>query len=75
MVEVLTVQEPTVVQNGNVVTTFRVPAISKTIARRRAKGNARLKGLESPEIREVNEVAPGGIPGQTIYEIKVVTRR
>lgn len=75
MVEVLTVQEPTAVENGSVITTFRVPALSERVARRRAKVNSRLKGLDNPEIREVTEVASGDIPGQMIYEINVVTRR
>lgn len=50
---------------------FRVPAFSETLARRRATRNARIKGVENPEVEEVEEVGSGTLPGQTIFLITV----
>lgn len=75
MVEVLAVQEPSALEEGGLITPFRVPALSERGARRRAKLNARAKGLNNPTVREVESIAPGDIPGQTIYRVAIVSQR
>mgnify|MGYP006273254443 CR=1 FL=1 len=75
MVEIFAVQEPTRTEEGNIIAPFRVPAVSERLARRRAIANARLKGWKSPSVQEVEEIASGDVPGQSIYEVTVISQR
>lgn len=61
--------------NGVQVTTFRIPAMTEGMARRRGKMNARVKGFDDYEIVDVQTVESGSIPGQTLYDITVSSQR
>lgn len=62
-------------RNGVQVTTFRVPALSKRLATRRAKMNSRMKGMSNFRVEDTEEVESADIPGQTIYDITVISER
>ena len=61
--------------DGKVTTVFEIPAITSRQATRRARVNARLKGLDSPQINEPQMIGQGDIPGRKIYEVEVVSNR
>lgn len=71
MAEIFGRIERSTVENGTQVTVFRIPAFSEGLARRRAKVNSRLKGLNNFEIEEPEKVGDGSIPGQSVYDVKV----
>jgi len=72
MVEVFgSVANATTTENGRERVTFRIPAISKSLAKQRARGNARLKGMNNFRVSEPQKVGDGDIPGQKIFEIAV----
>lgn len=75
MVQVFGSVESTVLMDDVLITEFRIPAISKTLARQRARTNARLKGLDTPEITGIEELREGDLPGQTIYIVSVESLR
>lgn len=59
------------VENGKQTVTFRIPALTKSGAKQRARGNARLKGMSNFSVGEPNNVGDGDIPGQKIFEVPV----
>jgi len=61
--------------DGEQTIVFRVPAVSERTARRRARVNARIKGIAGGEVTDVEEVAQGDVPGQVIYEVEVTGQR
>lgn len=67
--------ESTDVQDDTLTTVFRIPAFSEAMVRRRASINIRAKDLLNADIQGVEEVAPGDIPGQTIYDVTVTSDR
>lgn len=75
MVDIFGRIESNTVRNGNQVTTFAIPAFSEELARRRANANARLKDLQDPQIDDVEEVGQGSIPGQSIYNVTILSQR
>lgn len=60
---------------GNTEMVYRIPAVSSTTARARARGNNRLKGLSNPSITGIEQVDQGDAPGQKIYEVTVEADR
>lgn len=60
---------------GNTELVYRIPALSATTARGRARGNNRLKGLSDPDILSVERVGKTGTLGQKIYEVTVEAER
>jgi hypothetical protein len=75
MAEIFGRVESSETRNGNKVTTFRIPAISGKMATRRAKMNARLKGIKNYDVNEPEIVGDGDIPGQSIYDVTLVSER
>lgn len=69
------VERSIIKDDGTVETVYRIPAVSETTARGRARGNNRLKGLRNPEFQSVEPVADADIPGQTMYEVVVESSR
>lgn len=63
------------IEDGKDVTIFRIPAFSKTGARRRAKTNSRIKGIENFSLGEAERVGSGDLPGQGIYDVTVTSPR
>lgn len=67
--------ERSTTENGKHIAVFRIPAFSKSIARQRAKGNARIKGLKEFEIVNVENVGSSDVPGQNLFDIRVEADR
>lgn len=63
------------VQNGKLHTTFTIPGFSQSIVRQRARANARLKEYSNFEVDTVENVDSGSLPGQSVYEVLVVSDR
>ena len=61
--------------DGKEMTEFEIPALTSRQAKRRARVNARLKGLDSPQINEPELVGQADIPGRKIYSVEVVSNR
>lgn len=64
-----------VIRDNEVVTEFEIPAVTKSIARRKARINAMVKGLDSPSINSIELVGQADIPGQRLYSVEVVSIR
>lgn len=64
--------ERSTTQNGQQITVFRIPAFSKSIARQRAKANARIKGLSGFSLDTVQKVGSTDLPGQSFYDVTIV---
>lgn len=75
MVEIFGRIESNAVRNGNQVTVFAIPAFSERLARRRAQANANLKDLADPQIDNIEVVGQGDIPGQSIYNVTILSQR
>lgn len=75
MVQIFGTVEKSVVQNGQQTTVFRIPALTETGARQRAKGNARIKGLNNFRVDNVNNVGSGDLPGQKLFDVRVISQR
>lgn len=58
-------------RNGKQVFTFRIPALSRSVAQQRAKLNAGIKNMSNPQVVRVEEIQQGQLPGQTIYSVEV----
>lgn len=67
--------EKSVVKNGKMMTVFRIPAFSKTLVKQRGKANSKVKGLDNYEVRNVETVGRGDIPGQKVFDVTVVSDR
>lgn len=59
------------IENGDQEITFRLASVSRRLARTRARNNARVKGVGSPEVIGMEEVGPGSIPGRTVFLVTV----
>ena len=68
-----TVERTSTAKDGSQETIFRIPAISRGLAKQRAKFNARAKGLRNFSAQDATKIQDGPFPGQTIYEVKVVS--
>lgn len=75
MVQITGDVKSSITRENKVVTVFNIPATAKRFARRRAKINARIKGLDQPKIMEPRMVGQGDIPGQKLYEVEVESNR
>lgn len=75
MVEIFGRIERNIIRNGNQVTTFIIPAFSERLARRRTRANIRLKNLENADIDSIEPLESGDIPGQTLFEVTVISSR
>lgn len=75
MVEIFGRIESSESRNGTQVITFRIPAVSKRLATRRAKMNSRLKGIPDFNVNDTEKVGNAGIPGQSIYDVTVISER
>lgn len=75
MVEITGTLESSVAEEQSVKRTWRIPAISKTVARRRAVANSRVKGDSSPSVANTSKVGSGSVPGQSIYLVEVESER
>lgn len=71
MVEVFGRVEKSSTEQNELTTVFRIPAFSGGMAKRRAQGNIRLKGLSNADITGVQQVGEGSIPGQKIFDVTV----
>lgn len=63
------------IENGQEVFVWRIPAVSSSAAEVRARGNARVKGLENFSVKNVEQVGSGSFPGQNVYEVTVTSPR
>lgn len=63
--------ERSFIRDGNQVTEFRVPAISESRAESNALLNARAKGMDSPNVIDIEEVGESSIPGRSIFLVTV----
>lgn len=75
MVQFFGTVERSVVEGDQQTTVFRIPAVSKTGARQRAKGNSRIKGLNNFEIQDLEQVGQGDLPGVKLYDVTVASDR
>lgn len=75
MVQFFGTVERSVVEDDQQTTVFRIPAVSKTGARQRAKGNARVKGLNNFSIKSVEQAGKGDLPGVKLYDVVVTSDR
>lgn len=74
MVELFGNVERSFREEDNNVTVFKIPAISKSGAKRRASLNARLKGLLEYEVGEPQQVrSDQAPPGGSIYHVRVTS--
>lgn len=73
MVEVFGRVQNTEVTNGELVTIFRIPALSSRVARERARVNARLKGYSNISIGESEQAGDTDIPGARVYDVRVTS--
>lgn len=73
MAQVFGVVEKSYEQNGQQHTVFSIPAFSKTGAKRRAKINARIKGINSFSVGSISTIGSGSVPGATVYEVDIVS--
>lgn len=62
-------------EDGDLVTVFRIPAFSASLARRRAMQNARFKDYASPEVEQTENAGKGDLPGQKIFLVSVRSNR
>ena len=67
--------ESTDVQDNQLISVFRIPAFSESMARRRSQVNIRAKDMVNANIDSIEQVATGDIPGQKIYDVTVVSDR
>lgn len=63
------------IEDGATVMEVRVPALSATVAKQRARAFVRGKGIESSGVRDVNKIGSGTLPGQTVYKVSVEGKR
>jgi hypothetical protein len=64
-----------ITRDGVTVTEFAIPAVAKTVAKRKARVNARVKGLDNPRVGEPQLEGQGSIPGQKMYVVEVTSNR
>lgn len=62
-------------EDNKIFTIFRIPALSSSMARRRARMNAKIKGLNNIEITGVENLGEARLPGQKEFDVKVESRR
>lgn len=75
MAQLTTKVERSFLENGKEVIEFKVPAIGESAAERNALGNARLKGMDEPEITEVENIGASGVPGRSLFLVTVEAMR
>lgn len=73
MVEIIGRLVNNTVRNDIQTTTFRIPALSKSGARARARANARVKGFSNFSVDRIERLRSGSIPGQEIYDVTIKT--
>lgn len=61
--------------NGRQESIWRVPALSESIARRKAVLNMRIKGNEGIEVQSANKVGSGNLPRQDLFDVVVTAER
>jgi len=72
MVEIFGTTVRNFTRDGNQVIVFKIPALSKLTARRRANFNARVKGISNRDISEPEVIEDGDLPGQSIFSVEVI---
>lgn len=75
MAEIFGGVKTSMTEDGQQVTIFHIPAFSAGNARRRARANIRLKRLQNADVESVDEIGSGQIPGQSVYEVTVISSR
>lgn len=75
MAQVFGTIEQTFTENDKQFTVFRIPAFSSRLARQRARGNARVKGLSDFEVGEAENVGSADVPGQKLFDVTVESER
>lgn len=75
MVQLTTSVERSFIENGEEVIEFRVPAVSRERARSNALFAARVKGMDDPDVEEVEETGGSGVPGRKLFLVTVTAIR
>lgn len=75
MAELIGKTSSTEYDGDKVISTWRIPAQSKGLARRQAKANERIKGRKNVEVGDVEKIEDGSLPGQKIYAVEVTADR
>jgi len=73
MPQIFGVVEQSYQRNGKQHTVFRIPAVSQTVAKQRAKINARLKSLSGASVASIQSAGKSSIPGFTLYDVDVTS--
>lgn len=61
--------------DGSQELVWEIPAIREQIAQRKAKLNARIKGLENPSILNIQKTSKTGLPGRSVFKVTVEADR
>jgi len=75
MVELVGRTSGTEFDGDQVISTWRIPALSESMARRQARLNERIKGRNNIEVGEAEMIEKGSFPGQKIYAVEVTADR
>lgn len=75
MIELVGRTSSTEFDGGKVDSTWRIPALSESLARRQARANERIKGRSGVEVTNAQKIEDGGFPGQKIYAVEVTADR
>jgi len=73
MPQIFGVVEKSYQKDGQQITVFRIPAVSKTIAKQRAKINARIKSLSGSSVSSVNQAGKSSIPGFKLFDVEITS--
>lgn len=75
MVQVTGEVVKSIIRENKTITEFEIPAVAKRVAKRKARINARVKGLDEPQVNEPELIGQGDVPGQKLYSVEVVSNR
>lgn len=71
MVQLTTEVERSFLENGKEIVEFRVPAVSAGRAESNAILNARVKGMDEPQVTHIEEIGSSGIPSRSLFLVTV----
>lgn len=75
MVELVGSLQSTVVKDDNQIQIFAIPALTEQGAMQKTRLNIRTKGIDGADITRVEKAESAGLPGWSVYEVKVVSPR
>lgn len=67
--------ERSFLRDGLEIFEFSVPAINERLARRGAIRQATIKGMENPEIEDIENIGSSGVPGRDLFIVTVAGER